>query len=212
MSGLAGSVITKVKLLPSIQVFCTPLQSFMSSESCTSSIFVPADITTAMFLMAGDTGRGATNNVSAMATAATQIRWPHAVFFMVPHHLSRSFANRYLEVSAGGRNAASIVFVTCVQPCVLSAFCRVSDTSHLPSRTPALETSIGPTHRDATLAPDHRNASEEPTHEPLRRAPWRFGAAGIAGHAGLGATGAGFPSGTSRAQRGRTRVATSCGA
>jgi Flp pilus assembly CpaF family ATPase len=43
-----------------------------------------------MFLIAGDTGRGATNIVNAMAMTATQIRWLHGVFIMVLHHLSQA--------------------------------------------------------------------------------------------------------------------------
>jgi len=68
-----------------------------------------------------------------------------------------TFRRRYLEVSAARRKPASIDFGLCVQPCFRSAFCRVSATSHLPSRTPALEASIGPRHGDATVASDHRN-------------------------------------------------------
>src|SRR6202012_3169332 len=47
--------------------------------------------------------------------------------------------------------------------------------------------------------------SEESTHEPLIRAPWRFGAAGVAGRPGLGAAGALIPDHRGRAQRARTR-------
>src|SRR5579863_290572 len=102
-----------------------------------------------------------------------------------------TFRKRYLEVSAARQKPASIDFATCVQPCVIRAFCRVSDTSHLPSRTPAREASIGSTLRDATLVSDHRNLlSEESAHEPFRRAPWGFGAARFARHAGLRAAAA----------------------
>jgi hypothetical protein len=59
ISGLSGLFITRLKLFPSGQDFCVPLQSFAKSASATSASLLPVATTTAMFLLTGTTAAAA---------------------------------------------------------------------------------------------------------------------------------------------------------
>src|SRR6202030_1682125 len=66
ISGKSGFFNTITKFLPSGQAFAEPLQYLTNSVSGTSASLLPADATTAIFLLAGTTGVHARPNKIAV--------------------------------------------------------------------------------------------------------------------------------------------------
>src|SRR5271155_5322796 len=97
VSGASGSLITSVKFLPSGQAFSVPLHSFTRSARGTSLTLFAADVTIAVFLMAGVPGTASASS-KHVATATRRRKFQIAGCF-IPTLTFRQASSKYCHAA-----------------------------------------------------------------------------------------------------------------